>query len=482
MRRRRRGSNFRYGLIALVIIVSATYLGFTKDIPFTHPYQLKAVFPSANSIRVASPVRIAGVQVGKVESIEPYGDADAAVVVMSIQDKGLPIHTDATAKIRPRIFLEGNFFVDLQPGTPGAPTFDDGDTITITNTATPVQLDQVLTALQEPTREDLRTVLDELGTGLKRGAKSINRAYDDIWVAERDTSIVSEAFLGTEPDRDIGRLISGLARATEGLGRNEEQLQDLVTDFSTTMGAFASERANLQESIRELGPTLETTNVALTRINSALPPLRAFSRDILPGVRETPATIEAGFPWIAETRKLLAPDELRGLAQDLSPTSRDLAEFVDSSLKLFPQADALALCTTKTVLPSGDIVVRDQFENGQPNYREFAYTLVGLSGEAQNFDGNGPYVHFQPGGGSQTFALGESSPAPIFGNVFPGVGTQPKTPGRKPPYNSGTPCAESKLPDVNGPWGAVGSFGSPAVTATPTATPVIPIPSVVPTP
>ena len=46
---------------------------------------------------------------------------DNAVVTMSIKDHGLPIHEDATAKIRPRIFLEGNFFVDLQPGTPGAP-------------------------------------------------------------------------------------------------------------------------------------------------------------------------------------------------------------------------------------------------------------------------------------------------------------------------------------------------------------------------
>ena len=47
---------------------------------------------------------------------------------MEIDDKGLPIHKDATMKIRPRIFLEGNFFVDLKPGTPAAPTLDDGDT------------------------------------------------------------------------------------------------------------------------------------------------------------------------------------------------------------------------------------------------------------------------------------------------------------------------------------------------------------------
>jgi virulence factor Mce-like protein len=466
-----RESRFKWGAVAVLLILIGTYLGFTKDIPFTKPFQVDAVFESANSIRPGSPVRIAGVGIGKVKSVSPLKGSSASVVTMSITDKGLPIHTDATAKIRPRIFLEGNFFVDLKPGTPGAPAIENGGTIKVTHTSTPVQLDQVLTALQDPTREDLRTILRELGTGLERGAPSFNRAYVDIAPAERDTSIVNEAFLGTQPDEDLARLIKGLGRATEGLGRNEEQLQDLVTDFATTMGAFAAERDNLQTSIRELGPTLQTTNTALTKINAALPPTREFARAILPGVNETADTLTAGFPWIRQTRALLSQAELRGLAQDLSPTSRDTARFVDASLKLFPQADRVAKCATETVLPAGDVVVDDQFRTGQPNYREFAYTLVGLAGEGQNSDGNGGYVHFQPGGGSQTIALGEDSPSPVFANVFPGTGTQPRTPGNKPPYNSSVPCFQSDLPDVNGPWSAVGSFGQAAVIATPTATP-----------
>ena len=40
---------------------------------------------------------------------------------MDIQQNGLPIHADATVDIRPRIFLEGNFYVDLKPGTPERP-------------------------------------------------------------------------------------------------------------------------------------------------------------------------------------------------------------------------------------------------------------------------------------------------------------------------------------------------------------------------
>ena len=64
------------------------------------------------------------------------------------------------------------------------------------------------------------------------------------------------------------------------------------------MAAFASESTNLSASIRLLAPTLENANAALASLNAAFPPTRAFAREILPGVRETAATIDASFPWV----------------------------------------------------------------------------------------------------------------------------------------------------------------------------------------
>ena len=157
--RRPKRSNAFIGLMAVIVIAVAIFFGFTKDIPFTHGYVLKAQFESANSIRPNSPVRIAGVDVGKVKKIEPLQGTNAAVLVMELKHSALPIHQDATAKIRPRIFLEGNFFVDLKPGTPQSPQLDSGDTLRISQTATPVQLDQVLTSLQSDSRQDLKIVL-----------------------------------------------------------------------------------------------------------------------------------------------------------------------------------------------------------------------------------------------------------------------------------------------------------------------------------
>ena len=288
-----------------------------------------------------------------------------------------------------------------------------------------MQLDEVLTALQSDTRQDLKDVLDGLGTALNgkpsaeddadadrsaRGetaAESFNDAYRDIPAAERSTAQVFEAFLGQEPGRDLSRLIDGAASTSAALTRNEEQLKDLITNFNLTTAAFASESGNLQASIRRLAPTLETANATLASLNAAFPATRAFSREILPGVRETPATIEAAFPWIEQTRRLVAGEELGGLAKELSPATRDLAKLTDESIELLPETTLTSRCARENLLPAGDLVIEDEFTSGAENYKEFMWGLVGLAGEGQNFDGNGMYVRFQPGGGSNTVSLGE---------------------------------------------------------------------------
>jgi virulence factor Mce-like protein len=473
--RRRPPRNATLGLIALAVILVLVFLGFTKDLPFTTPYQVNAVFESANSIRPGSPVRIAGVEVGKVKEVKAHEDSDAAVLVLQIDDDGLPLHADATAKIRPRIFLEGNFFVDLQTGSPEAPELEDGGTLKVTQTATPVQLDEVLTALQSDTREDLKDLLEALAVALRsqptaaedadsdpsaRGetaAESFNDAYDDIPAAERSTAQVLEAFLGVEPGRDLSRLIDGTARTTAALARNENALQGLITNLNATMAAFASEAGNLRTSIAELPGTLESANGALASLNAAFPPTRAFAREILPGVRETPATIRAAFPWIDQARPLMGPRELGGLARELSPATADFARLTDRAIKLLPQTTLASRCLRDVILPTGDVVIQDEFTTGVENYKEFLYTLVGLSGEGQNFDGNGMYVRFQPGGGSQQVSLGSqsSNTGQLFGNnVAVPLGNRPFYPGRRSPYRPDATCHRQPLPELNGPAAA----------------------------
>src|SRR5437763_16332431 len=182
-RRRRRGgiTTFAAGLIGIVAIVVITYLGFTKFAnPFASPYTVHAMFSNANGLKQDSAVRIAGINVGKVQSVSPVrgcklsnnadgGQCTAADVTLAINDNGLPIHKNATFWIRPRIFLEGNFFVDVNPGTPSAPNAPEGFTFPIQQGREPVQFDQLLSSLQNNTRANLQTLLQQYGIGVKRG-------------------------------------------------------------------------------------------------------------------------------------------------------------------------------------------------------------------------------------------------------------------------------------------------------------------------
>jgi len=476
LRKDRAGASpFVVGLVALVVICVGTYFGFTKSIPFQHDFRVRAVFESANSIRSGSPVRIAGVNVGKVTRVERQAGTNAAVVHMEVEDEGLPIHKDATLKIRPRIFLEGNFFVDLSPGTPQAQTIDDDDTLPITQTSTPVQLDQVLTALQRDTREDLQALLEGYGTALtarprpaedadqpastrgETAAESLNDAARDGGPALRSTAVVNEALLGTRPG-DLEALVDDLGTVSAALNTRERQLQDLVTNLNTTMSAFASEREDLRSTIRELPRTLGATSRALGSLNAALPATRAFAREILPGVRETPDFIAAARPWMAQTRGLLGARELRGLTQELRPATADLSRVVDTQRELLAQLDLASQCLTKVVLPAGDVRIQDgPLTSGVENYKEFWYAMVGLAGEGQNFDGNGSMVRFQTGGGAAPFATGKvgGRPGSDVGDVFfangaqPPLGTRPAFPRSQPPYVSSIPCKDGRVPDLN---------------------------------
>ena len=123
------------------------------------------------------------------------------MVVLQIDDKGLPMHTDATAKIRPRIFLEGNFFVDLKPGSPAAPELDDGGTLKVTQTATPVQLDEVLTSLQSDARQDLKDLLDGLAVALDLEADGGGGPRRRPVGARRDRRRVAQRRLRRHPGR-----------------------------------------------------------------------------------------------------------------------------------------------------------------------------------------------------------------------------------------------------------------------------------------
>jgi phospholipid/cholesterol/gamma-HCH transport system substrate-binding protein len=295
-------SAFKAGVLTLVVIAVASYFGFTRANPFADPFELKAVVRDAQNLKPGAPVRIAGVDVGRVTQIEAADEGRAAATVaMELRDDALPIHDDATLDIRSRILLEGNFFVDLSPGSPSAADYDSGDTIPITRTTASVTLPDILSVLKSDVRTDLQTLLREYGTEAlsEGGAEALNEAIPSFEPAYRFSALTNDALLGVEPERDVQRLLRGQQRVFEALADDPDALRELVTDLNTTAGALARQDEALAASVPALRDTLRTGQPALAELNAALPTLRAFSVEALPGVRSSVAALDAG--WCRRT-------------------------------------------------------------------------------------------------------------------------------------------------------------------------------------
>ncbi len=481
-----RPSNALIAIVFILIFTIGPYLAFTKHVPFTsYGYEVHATFSNSANIATNSPVRIAGVDVGKV--ISTSRDGDNTTVTFTVDGAGRPIHEDAFAAIRPRIFLEGNFFVELDPGSPSAPEMSSGGTIPVTHTSIAVQLDQILTSLQTPVRADLSRLLESYGQALtheptaaedatqlpevkgKTGAEALNGAFRYGGDAGRYSAQVTNALLGTEK-RDLERLVAGSGRAFGAFASRQRDLQGLIDNFNVFTGALASQATNLSATIRLLAPTLKITHASLVSLNRTLPPLRTYAIELEPAVEELPALISSSKPFLAQVRPLLSGKEAGGTVKLLRESTPALAGAALASRRTtVPQLNQLSVCTTKVMVPTGNEVINDRFSTGGPNYREFLYNLVNFAGVAQNFDGNGPYARAQIGGGS--VLVGEPNPQANKGTLSDKInyantienplGTQPQL-GGKPPLKPDVRCYTNSPPDVNGPLGQVGP-ASPSV-------------------
>jgi phospholipid/cholesterol/gamma-HCH transport system substrate-binding protein len=471
---RRRGSrisDLAAGVIGAILILFVCYLVFGGSLPFGgSPYVLRAVFTTETQLHIPSEVRIAGVKAGEIVSVQRIrGSSQAALVTMDLDRNALPIHADATINIRPRIFLEGNFYADLNPGSPSAPALRSGSTLPAAQTSGPVQLDRVLADLNSNSRANLQTLLQGLGLALNTAGASITNAGQDPSVqgltggqalnlslkysaaAFRASAIVNAALLGTQP-HDLSGAVRGQELVLSALAASGQQLPSLIDNFNATLAALASRQAQLSATIAALPPWLQATDQALGPLNASFLPTQRFARALIPGIDELDQTIGLGIPWLKQATALMSQSELGGLLNYLTPAVQNTSQTLTATKTLLQASDLFAQCFSHNIVPTGNEVIQDPPNStGIPVYQEFFQSAVGLAGAAQNFDGNGRYIRASAGGGSELVGTSPVRGAgPLYGNaVLPPLGTRPAWPGQAPALNRNVACYRNPAPDLN---------------------------------
>jgi phospholipid/cholesterol/gamma-HCH transport system substrate-binding protein len=455
-------------------IAAITYVAFAGGLPFQHPYEIRGVFAGIDQLRQGSDVRIGGIDVGSVARVTagPHG---TAIATLRITDRRVPIHEDATLSIRPRLVLEGNDYVIVNPGTPGAPLLASGGSIGPGRTDEEVQLDQVLSSLTLPTRQALTGSISNLATALGQGPRSpagaagardeagshgLRDAARQLDGALNSFTMVLRSAQGKSP-RDLSRAVGSSGELTAELATNPAALADLVTSYDRTVGALAAQSHALEATVSGIDVLLQRAPADLSAIDPALPRLASFANDLRPALRVTPRPLRAFHGLLGQLAALSRPAALPRLLGNLRPVLADLPPLQRQLGALFPLVTSASTCVSRNVVPTMNLVAPDGSNStGQPIWKDLLHAFASYAGLAADFDGNGSTVRLgvAEGEASVTGAI------PGLGNV---AGVSPKIEGTNPvwlgygvnpPWRPDQPCNQQKLPNL----GADASTGPPA--------------------
>ncbi len=417
---RRKGPNtLVVAVVTILLAVAVSYYAFSgKQVPFVHHFTMYALVKNSVDIIPDSPVRIAGIDVGSVTGTS--GDGDMTKVAFTMQPSGLPIHTDATVTIRDRLFLEGGYYLQLDPGSPSAPIATDGFTVPPSNTAYPVQFYQVLSTFDAATRQSLAQALTSLNEGLSppagqqpttenSGAGGLKAAIPQMEPTLKDIAWVTQALHGTQPG-DVERLLSSASDVTTTLQGSDPQLAGLVTNLYRASSALAATDGSLGQTIAGLDQTLRVAPPALSAIDRALPPVANLAVALRPSLKTAPPLVDAVTKAVVQLTAVVAPAERGNLLQALKSTFQDFPTTLNQLGAVFPITKGVSDCLRTHVTPVlNDVVPDGSLSTGRPVWQDFVHLLVGLTSADQNFDGNGYWIRLIDATGNNELSLGSAT-------------------------------------------------------------------------
>ncbi len=316
------------GAVTTVITIVGVFFSYNANtgLPFVPSYRINADLPSGYSLVSGNEVRIAGVRVGVVDSVDPQ-QLENGETIAELQlklDKSVePIPVDSTVTVRQRSAL-GLKYLLLTPGDSeqGLPA---GDTLPISQaTPEPVDQDQVFNMFPPEVRRAIQVNLAEYGGAFAVRGPDINEILGQLPPLLKVAKPVTRNLSSDETD--LEGFIKGLAQAAAEVAPVADQQAEMFVNLDTTFAALAEvARPYMQDSITE---SVKTQLVTLREAPIIRPFLYAsarFARALLPGAR----ALAKSAPVVNESRELGIPvlNSTPQLYDQLAPTSRSLRRF-----------------------------------------------------------------------------------------------------------------------------------------------------------
>lgn len=394
------------GAIALVIATGAWLL-------LGNSYTVQVALPSATNVIKGGTVQLNGFTVGSVSDIEAVNDQ--AILTLKINRDFAPLHEGAQVVV-PWKALLGERLIEITDGPTSGATIPNNGLIK-GQMPKATEVDQVLNALDAPTLDHLKSLVNQLNDTTSGHEADINATLQAAGPSLKAIGGVLDA-VGTDGPA-IQQLATQLNNLTGAFAAHQTDVRTIVDQLSQLTSLAASRQQQFRDSLSALPPTLRTAKTTLDKV----PPVADKAIPLLNDLE--PAT----------DKLRSVSHNLRPLLHDLRPAVRDLRPTLTSLSRLFDYTPDL-LDSAHGTLPD----LTDALDNlsGPLNFlRPYTPEAAGwLSNWGSAFspiDGDGHYARIQAQEGAATFTANP-------GIIPPGYREDPYP---APGANGGTPWTDA---------------------------------------
>ena len=234
-------SSIVWRLATFVVVCSLGMFGLIAifaELRFQPERSYRALFTSVSGLEPGNFVRIAGVEVGKVESVTVQ--RDATVVVEFTADDSVVLTEGSRAIVR-YIDLIGGRYLELAAGAGAPARLAPGATIALDRTAPALDLDALI-----------------------GGFRPLFRALDPDQVNALSSQLIG-SFQGQGPT--VGSILAQTAALTSTLADRDELIGEVVANLNTVLGSLGDHTEEFGvavDSMSELVHSLDARNVDLS--------------------------------------------------------------------------------------------------------------------------------------------------------------------------------------------------------------------------
>lgn len=247
----------RLALIGAAVLVAAVGVAVAQGSHSSSggTYLVRALFDDASFAAQGEDVRIAGANVGSIQSLGVTKNNLAAVTISITDPRFAPFHGDATCAIRPQSLI-GEEYVDCTPGTASTPALARISSgpgagthlLPVTRTSSPIDSDIVQDISTEPVRQSLAVIIDEFGTGLAARGSDLNAVIHRANPALGNTDKVLQIL--ARQNHVLAQLATDSDTVLAPLARDRHQIAGFVTSANTTAVASAARARDISNTFR----------------------------------------------------------------------------------------------------------------------------------------------------------------------------------------------------------------------------------------